>query len=346
MSNQVRTFSQLQSAVTHVLAGTPNSLNPASAIVNLALNWVTMKRAWAWRQKLITITVSSTSLAATSQGAWAYNPHANANVTNPNAWSNSPIYRDGVGIDWVYSPSHGLTPGAYIQVTGVTQSASDGFQFNCYAAVNTTPDANTFTYVDPAGTTAPQDLNCTAFGSWIPGQSSLPLDFASFITLRAAPQSIRRITPTSLDDIFEKRQLAFGTTFEMFYATGYLPQGSSTVEPTPTIHFFPVPTIGQPSFLAGVYLRRVPQLVNASDIPDVPSQFQDLVYFASRAFAKSTEEDQMGTDWQMVQQMLPDLEAEDGIIQQPGGYMSSQVRIGEGPGFNPSFYPSGNIGAN
>ncbi len=349
MSMQTLTFAQLSTAVTHVLAGTPDANNPVGPLINRAINWVANKREWVWRQRPFSVNITQQNLTTATTGGWAYNPYNNANVTGPSAWDNSTgtgpgIYRDGQGTVWVYWPNHNLTPGFAFNMYGVTPATADNQPMNGGFIVTTTPDANTFTYTNPGpGISFVQDLNPTITGAfWINGQYALPADFASMKVLESAPQSFRRVTAVSLAEIYKYRQVGFALPYEIWYSCSYAPQTSSSTPPTPYIYLFPLPNMAVNGFLQGVYVRRMPTISNAGDVPDVPSHFLDLIYYAVRAFAKSTEEDQIGTDWAMVNSMMADFEAEDGIIQQPSGRMRQTVHVDDQMPLGP-FYPQGNI---
>lgn len=314
MANQVYTLTQLTTAVTHVLAGTPNANLPPTQIINRAINWVTMQRPWIWRQKPFGLSISSTAIQAMVRGG------------------------DGMTVT-VTSNGHGLIAGLQVQITGSTTTIVGDVPFNGSFLVATVIDANNFT-VSNKGTAG--DTAATP-GFWIGGQMPLPLDFAAMMVLKSAPNSFRDVQATTLDDLVTRRQFAYGSTYELYYAISYLPQATPGSEPVPLIYMFPTPTQATINFLQGVYLRRVPPLVNPTDIPDVPSQFGDLIYHAVRAFAKSNEEDQAGEDWRITMMMLTQLGEEDGMSNSQIGVMKSTLFPRTFP--VSQFYPNGRITA-
>jgi hypothetical protein len=180
-------------------------------------------------------------------------------------------------------------------------------------------------------------------GNWIGGQIALPADFSAMYVLKSAPNSFRDVQATTMDDLITRRQFAYGSTYELYYAIGYIPQSSATSEPTPFLFMFPTPTLPQVNFLQGVYYRRIPPLVNPTDVPDVPSHFQDLIYFACRAFAKSSEEDQVGEDWRITMMLLQQFGEEDGMANSQIGVMKSTLFPRTFP--VSQFYPNGRITA-
>ncbi len=322
MANQLRTFSQLQAAVTHVLAGTPNANNPAAAIVNMALNWAANQRPWLWRQRPLGLSVIEQSITAISRGS------------------------DQITVT-VTAPGHNLIAGLQAQIIGTNNSNTGGVPFNGSYIVVSVIDANNFT-VSNAGAAGDYGLvtNTPAAGNvggFIGGQILLPTDFATLGVLKSAPNSFRDVTATTLDDLLTRRQFAYGSTYELYYAISYIPQASTTSEPLPMIFMFPTPTLPTINFLQGNYYRRIPMLVIGSDVPDVPSHFQDLVYFACRAFAKSTEEDQVGEDWRITNMLLAQFSEEDGMSQSCAGVMKSTLFPRTFP--VSQFYPNGRITA-
>ncbi len=323
-------FQALQEAVVHALDGQPNAINRAGRIVNRAITWITNQYRWRWREKPIAIGINQVNLPNGVLAAnWNYNPYRNATVTSPSAWdaggttTGSPIYRDGANTIWVYSPNHGLQPALYVSINAAFQSASDTAVFTGAFTVLTTPDANTFTYAN----TGPQDLNAlnkggtSPYGYWVPGHYVLPSDFSAIRTLRCPTLSLMRVTPVTLDEIFRLRQLVITTTLEIFYCVSSLPQASLTTPPVPILYIFPTPTATVLNYLNGIYVRRICPLTNLTDVPDIPEQFLDLVYWTSRAMAVSSEQDRAGEDWRMVMSQLEQLKAEDAMDQEPEGYM-------------------------
>lgn len=338
MANKLYTLSQLEQGITHACAGTPNANLPIADVVSRAMDWIADYTTWHWLEKPISINITQQSLGAgtVARASWAFNPYNNAAVTGPSAWdggsgNGSPIYRDTNGVAWVYYPNHGLQSGLYVSLINVTSAATDGSSFNGSYEIQT-PDGNTFTYANPGttGSNAPQDLNPQSispngYGQWIGGQVTLPSDFSSMKTLAAPNLSLRVVAPVTLGQLMERRQYSLGSTLECYYAVSYLPQASVTTEPAPTMHLFPVPTFAQQNYLQGFYIRRLPQLVNSTDVPDVPSNFQTLVYHACRAFAVSNEEDRAGEDWRITNMLVTQLSEHDAVNQEPQGYMRKTV---------------------
>ncbi len=301
-------FQGLQRAVTHVLAGTANANSPATEIVNRALNMLVKVRPWRWRQKAMSL--SFTSLTPSSL------VRASNVVTATVA-------------------GHGLTSGASIRVTGSTgtTNAFDG-SFTVVSIV----DANTFTYAQ-----AGANETATAPGTIILGYCVLPADFSAMIALKSAVNSFREVRATSLDDLLERRQFAYGANYETWYALSYLGQTSLTTEPTAILELFPVPVSAVVGALQGFYYRRVPNLNNATDLPDIPGEFHELLRVLCRALALSTEEDQLGTDWQLYQRMLAEFDADDGAAQGVViGRMTSTIHRGQRIS---QFYPNGRVRA-
>lgn len=362
MANQTLTYAKLVAQVTHVLAGAPNNNNPALDIINRACNYVFNYRDWSWRDRPISINIAANQNGGSvGSGVWAFDPTHNANVTGSAAWAAAgypPIYRDLTGLVWVYWPGHGLTSGFFFNMNGVTSGSGDGTSFNGGFIVTSTPDANTFTYANPgpagAGTTQDITVPLTGAGStggtngygwWINGQFALPSDFASMKSLETAPQSFRACKPVSLEQILRFRQVGFAMPYVLWYSCGYAPQASADVEPINYLYMFPAPSAATAGFLQGFYVRRAPAFSGSDNnqIADMPSHMTDALLHVTRWFAKGTEEDMSGFDAQMAANMLEKYASEDGVTQQPLGYMKHTVIDHDGIPYGP-FYPQGNIG--
>ena len=360
MANQTLTYAKLVAGVTHVLAGVPNSNNPPLDIINRACNYVFNWRDWSWRDRPISVNIVANQMGGSvGSGVWAYDPTHNANVTGSAAWAAAgypPIYLDKTGIIWVYWPNHGLTSGFFFGMNGVTATTGDTTSYNGVFMVTSTPDANTFTYINPgaASNPPPQDITIPAtnaggiggtngYGFWVNAQYPLPSDFASMKTLKAAPRSFRGIEAVSLSQLTEYRQMGFVMPYVLYYAIGYAPQTSPDVEPINYLYMFPPPIATIPGFLQGFYTRRAPAFSGSDNnqIADMPSHMFDVLYHTARWFAKGTEEDTSGFDAQMAVNMLQKYSDEDGITQQPAGYLKRTVFDGDAIPFNGQFYPQG-----
>lgn len=356
MSQQVYTLKALKEAVVHVLGSTPSALNQAPFIVNRALTSMTNAHQWRWREKPISVNIPQTALPnyATTSG-WTYNPYNNPAVTGPSAWDNgtgtgSPIYRDGNGVTWVYSPNHGLQPGLLVNVQGVTQAASDDYVFNGPVVVVATPDVNTFTYANSGF----QDLNPIAnsggspnypYGIWVPGQVTLPSDFASMKSLACPTLSIRQVQFCSVDDIYRYRQYLLGTTQQIFVCVSSIPQGSLGQPSQDILYVFPTPNQQQPDFLQGVYIRMPPALVNPTDVADIPPRFQELLYFTARYTACMSEgSPRAAMEKAMMDEEMMKLKNADGVDQEPAGFLRQSVHQAGAADFN--FFGYRTIGTN
>jgi hypothetical protein len=314
MANDTYTFAALQAGVTHALAGTPNPSNPATLIVNRALDYLVSLRAWIWRQKPLSLD---------------YLQHPNSSITRVSSL-----------ITVNTATAHGLIPGLPIVLFGVTSSTT--VPLNGAYTVASTPTGSQFTVLQSGS--PPDDNAPSAPGSWLGGYITLPADFASFVTLKSATNSFRDVIPTTMEDLLDRRQFAYGSTYELYYCVSYIPQSTTTSEPTPIIQVFPTPTQAQVGALQGIYCRRIQPMVGGTDLPDIPSTFHHLLYILARAFAISSEEDQSGTDWQMFNTMLATYATEDGAMQGP---MQGKMRSTLHPRTYPvsQFYPNGRITA-
>ena len=310
MANFFLTFTELQDAVVHALGGTPNPKNPATQIVNRALNWMCKKRAWKWRQKPLSIDFVSSTLTVLSR---------TTNVVSATTGT-----------------AHGLVPGSTFRVDGCVPQS-----FNGVFVVATAPTTTTLTW----GQAAANDAAST-FGSVLPAHALLPTDFDELLALRAGVNSFSSCSPVGLDALLAMRQASAGAAFDTSFAVSWLSQTAVNAEPRAILELFPAPAFAQLAALSGMYLRRIPKLTTGTDIPDIPGQYHDLLLVLCRAMAVSTEEDQSGQDWQLFQSMFLDYAASDGMSQGPVvGRMASTIGRGAGGGgWDQRFNPNGRIG--
>jgi len=276
----IYTFTQLQDAVSHVLGGAPDSRAPASLIVNRALSYLVKKRPWRWRQKSMSLDFVS---------------RANTSLTR------------AANVVTAVCSAHGLSPGANFRISG---SESASVSFNNTFTVSTVTNVNTFTYPQTGTNEA-----ATTAGNMIPAFCALPSDFSALISLKSAVNSFRDVRPCSPAELLEKRQFAYGASYEMWYLISWLGQASVTSEPTPILELFPAPDAALAGALVGLYYRRAPALSGATDIPDIPGEFQELLYVLVRALAISSEEEQAGADWEFFNRMESEFAADDGAAQ-------------------------------
>src|ERR1700693_1890679 len=135
--NQVYTLLDLQNAITHVLAGTPNALNPATALINRAINWVATRTYWHFRQRQFALSVIQ---------------NANVSITRGS---------DGMTTTVVTVNPHGLYNGAQVQIVGSVTTTPGDVPFNSSYIVASVVNATTFT-VQNAGN--PSDTASTPGG--------------------------------------------------------------------------------------------------------------------------------------------------------------------------------------
>lgn len=313
MANNTYTFLTLQNAVTHALAGTPNANNPASFIVNRALDYLVSLRGWIWRQKPLSLDYTQHTISA--------------------------ITRVSALITVTSSVAHNLVPGLAVFISGTVSSTN--VPLNGAYTVATIVSTTIYTVLQSG---SPPDDSSVTGGSWLGGAINLPADFAGFVTLKSATNSFRDVISTSMEDLLDRRQFAYGSTYELYYAVSFIPQTTTTSEPTPCIQVFPTPIQSQVGALQGIYNRRIPPMVGNTDLPDIPSTFHNLLYLLCRAFAVSSEEDQTGTDWSMFNSMIGGYADEDGAMQGP---MQGKMRSTLHPRTYPvsQFYPNGRITA-
>ena len=244
MANDTYTYQALQTAVTHALAGTPNASNPATLIVNRALDYLCELRGWIWRQKPLSLD---------------YKQNAITSLTRVSAL-----------ITVNSTSAHGLIPGLPVVLSGVVATPGDNVPLNGAYTVASTPSTTQFTVLQSGA--PPDDLTPTP-GTWLGGYITLPADFSGFVTLKSATNSFRDVIPTSMEDLLDRRQFAYGSTYELYYSVSYIPQTTTTSEPVPIIQVFPTPTQAQVGALQGIYVRRIPPMSGNTDLPDIPSQF-------------------------------------------------------------------------
>lgn len=139
---------------------------------------------------------------------------------------------------------------------------------------------------------------------------ALPADFEAIETIKLVSSGTSELRPATLDTIVQMRAIASGNS-DVYYCLNYIPQTSTTAEPTPILEIFPTPSASV-AYLVGIYLRQIPKLASDGDRPDIPSVYHTLVKAACRAMAVAQEEQQFGSDWQVFNEMLPDYLRVDG----------------------------------
>lgn len=313
MANNLYNVTALTTAITHALAGTPNANNPPLQIINRSLQYMSDLRPWLWRQKPFSLDFTANAI--------------------------STMTRVSSTITVTTTLAHGLIVGLPVAISGSIGSTTT--PFNGSFTVASVASATVFTVVQSGN---PPDDVATTPGTWLGGFAPLPADFSQVWVLKSATNSFRDVMPTSMEDLISRRQFAYGSSYELFYCVSYLPQTTLLVEPQPILQLFPTPTVSLAGALQGVYLRRIPALVNGTDMPDIPSPFHELLLVLCRALAVSTEEDQMGTDWALFDKMLPTFAAEDGMMQ--GSRFARMVSTLHSRTYPVSqFYPNGRITA-
>lgn len=145
----------------------------------------------------------------------------------------------------------------------------------------------------------------------------LPADFETMNTLKLVGSSINNeMQPASLEQIIGYR-VSTGSVLggTVAYCVDYKPQASVTAEPLPLIQVYPTPastTTGPPYYASGIYLRRIPALSSDTDKPDIPSMHHPALKQLCRAMAIWQEEQSMGSDWALFQDMIGPLVMQDG----------------------------------
>lgn len=294
MANQRYTFLQLQTAVTHALHGTANSNSPAAQIVNRAVGYLAKRHNWRWRQRPLSLDLSSYAITTLAR--------ASDLVT-------------------VTRTAHGLVAGVTVNIVGSVATTN---AFNGQFTVNTVPTANTFTYVQ-----AGANETATTPGSYIPGFIPLPTDFDEIVTLESNGRSLRSFHPCEIHELMARRaNSVVVTTLDLWYALSWLPQASVTAAMTAVLEIWPILATATPGLFQGMYRRIIPLMSADTDYPDIPDAYHDLLMVLCRAMAQSTEEDAAGQDWQLFNAMLPDYIASDsrstGVI---AGTLARTIRM-------------------
>jgi hypothetical protein len=305
MANETYTFADLKNTIIHALHGTPNSKAAAAQTVNRALTILTKMRPWRWRTKNVSINVTQTAITSISRAT---------NVVTVN------------------QTAHGYLNGSAVAIVGADTS------FNGQFVVTTVVTADQFQY-NQLGS----DATATTPGFTIPGFLLLPTDFEALLTLKAAINSFRDVIPTSLDDLWFRRQYSYGAAYETWFALNWQSQLSVTVAPRAVLEIHPIPQAAAVGAFVGSYFRIIPALSADTDVPDLPSPYHGLLMVLCRALAVSTEEDRSGSDWELFGRMVADMAADDGASQgMPTARMANTINHGWRPG---PFYPAGRISA-
>jgi len=153
----------------------------------------------------------------------------------------------------------------------------------------------------------------------------LPVDFGGLIQLwgRTSPYTTKRFRPVNQWEMPIIRQRAtdvaanarMATT--IFYTVTGKTQASVTALGKYQLEIHPVPTAVTDAFHL-VYLRLPATMSGDTDVPDLPPDFQDVLYQAVRAFATMREMvKESDPDWVRLHEMLKAQVAFNGVIAGP-----------------------------
>jgi len=316
MAGLTFTFADLQASVFHALhaqAGSGTTVSVTDAVqvanakqtVNRALDMLVQMHPWRFRTKNLSIDVVQTAITSLSR------------TTN---------------VITVTQTAHGYGQGAAVEIIGALDSAFNG-QF--IVADVLTPDTFILRQLGP-------DAVATTPGFTIPGALLLPSDFDSLLSLKSATNSYRDVFPTTMDDLWLRRQYIYGNTaYETWFALNWQQQTSVTSAPRAVLEVYPIPQAAGVGQFVGSYLRIIPSLSASTDVPDIPTPYHGLLMTLCRALAVSNEEDRSGSDWDLFGRMVIDAAANDGASQGP---IVAQLRNTINRGWRPSpFFPAGRI---
>lgn len=165
----------------------------------------------------------------------------------------------------------------------------------------------------------PLTLESTAGQEFI----TLPADFASLKSLHVGTCS----RACDIDAILTLRSRSLDMGQELtHYAVTLAPQTAASALPVYRLELFPTPSATTTTgYARGVYLRRLPLLVNNTDYPDLPALFHPLLAQLCRARAVSDQEQVESEEWRVFNNLLPAYVAEDGRMMGDLGLMRGAV---------------------
>lgn len=163
---------------------------------------------------------------------------------------------------------------------------------------------------------------------------NLPTDFAHLVDLQGYQSpwtACRRADPRIvISTRVRGAGLGNGT---LVYFVGPTPQTpDQTVATKWRLEVAPAPTETLADALYLTYRRVLPTLVNANDVAALPYGFHDVLRWLVRAYVSSSENDQVGPDWQIVNNMIPALIAADVRAQGAIGSLCSTLDPDLSPG--------------
>lgn len=305
--------------IRSVLHGNACADLPMIETANRALQYLWSEKPWQWRRRLLSLDIAASTPTS---------------------------YVRSSNVVTVVLTTHGLSTGSMFAITQST--APNGFSFNGVFQVASVVDANTFTFNQVASDGTCDGTNGTSTGKLVRSYLVLPEDVGEIETLNGPPNTFYRVFPASMDEVIDRRRY-YVTITDYFYCMSYRDQLTPDGEPRPVLEMSPVPiipfTIGIPAigFFTGAYFKRIPLLVNDSDVPNMPGRFGDIWLTLCRALAYSNETEQAGQDWAMYHGRIAKEWGDDANIGGPfKGRMVNTLgrRLGQA-----NFVPRGNIQA-
>lgn len=141
----------------------------------------------------------------------------------------------------------------------------------------------------------------------------LPADFGEILS---AHYGTRQVKFTSLEDIAHRRTntLIPPPLAAVYVALSFPGQSDvNSLQGSPRLEIFPAPDSA--ATFALEYRAGAIQLVNDTDVPNIPPSFERALALLARAFICDYEEQESTNEWAEAEKELEKLKAHDGLIQ-------------------------------
>lgn len=155
-------------------------------------------------------------------------------------------------------------------------------------------------------------LNLTSGQNYV----ALPSDFSEIVYLRGGTSNTTVIVPTSIDRIFQMRQLPLSASSTVtYYAVAQTDQATGTNVGTFQIEIAPTPGANETAAMQLCYLKQIASLSSSTSVANIPGHMQGTLWWLTRGYAEITENNQPGLNWAMAQQDLEGRKRRDAMAQ-------------------------------
>lgn len=308
-----KTVAQYQALMIHALGGSPDARLDLLGVLNEAVQFVVNIHDWKFRRRPILDLVFT---PAPTPAAANISAIARANNT--------------VSVTLATPPVPALQAGVAFTVAGVADTTYNG-SFTAATVADTTH----FTYLNTGANSSSSGgtviaTSPAAFLSYV----TLPADVAEITAITTKNNAIANVLICTLEEIAYRRGSPNAIAYDGLYrACLSFPTQADTTHtmPQPQLEIWPTPTASSPlGDLSLTYRGGAVQLVNQTDVPNIPAKLERLITLTARLFVLGYEEGQLQED-KLWQNEFAAMKAADGRQELTIG----QLKGGAVQGMNP-----------